>query len=41
VSGVSESGTIGTDRNGRVFVALVNLNGDNYYTVTIRAHKPQ
>jgi hypothetical protein len=41
VSGVSESGTIGTDRNGRVFVALVNLNGENYYTVTIRAHKAQ
>jgi hypothetical protein len=41
VSGVSQSGTIGTDRNGRVFVALVNLNGENNYNVTIRARKTQ
>jgi hypothetical protein len=41
VSGVSQSGIVGTDRNGRVFVALVNLNGENYYNVTIRAHKAQ
>jgi hypothetical protein len=39
VSGVSQSGTIGTDRNGRVFVALINLNAENSYNVTIRAHK--
>src|SRR5262249_20671104 len=39
VSSVSQSGTIGTDRNGRVFVALVNLNGENNYNVTIRARK--
>lgn len=41
VASVSESGTVGTDRNGRVFVALVNLNAENSYTVTIRAHKAQ
>jgi hypothetical protein len=41
VSSVSQSGTIGTDRNGRVFVALVNLNGENTYNVTIRARKAQ
>ncbi len=41
VSGVSQSGTIGTDRDGRVFVALVNLNGENDYNVTIRARKAQ
>jgi hypothetical protein len=41
VSGVSQSGIIGTDRNGRVFVALVNLNAENNYTVTIRARKAQ
>jgi hypothetical protein len=40
VSGVSESATIGTERSsGRVFVALINLNADNSYTVTIRARK--
>ena len=41
VSGVSESGTIGTDRSGRVFVALVNLNAANSYTVTVRARRAQ
>jgi hypothetical protein len=41
ISSVSQSGTIGTDRNGRVFVALVNLNGENNYTVTIRARKAE
>jgi hypothetical protein len=41
VSSVSQSGIVGTDRNGRVFVALVNLNGENNYNVTIRAHKAQ
>jgi hypothetical protein len=39
ISGVSQSATIGTDRNGRVFVALINLNAENSYSVTIRAHK--
>jgi hypothetical protein len=39
VSGVSQSGTIGTDRGGRVFVALINLNAENNYRVTIRAKK--
>jgi hypothetical protein len=41
VSSVSQSGTIGTDRSGRVFVALVNLNGENNYNVSIRARKAQ
>jgi hypothetical protein len=40
VSGVSESGTIGTERaSGRAFVALINLNAENSYRVTIRARK--
>jgi hypothetical protein len=40
VSNVSQSGTIGTDRaSGRVFVALINLNAENSYAVTIRARK--
>jgi hypothetical protein len=39
VSGVSESATIGTDRNGRAFVALINLNAENSYKVTIRAKR--
>ena len=40
VSGVSESATIGTERtSGRAFVALINLNADNSYKVTIRARK--
>ena len=38
VSSVSQSGTIGTYR-GRPFVALVNLNAENQYSVTIRARK--
>ena len=38
ISGVSQSGTIGTYR-GRPFVALVNLNGENQYSVTIRARR--
>jgi hypothetical protein len=29
------------DRNGRVFVALVNLNAENNYHLVIRAHKAQ
>jgi hypothetical protein len=39
VSAVSQSATIGTDASGRVFVALVNLNAENSYTVTIRGKK--
>jgi len=40
VSGVSQSGTIGTERSsGRAFVALINLNAENSYAVTIRARK--
>ena len=38
VSAVSQSGTIGT-YNGRTFVALINLNAENSYRVTIRARK--
>jgi hypothetical protein len=39
VTGVSQSATIGTDRSGRAFVALINLNSENSYKVTIRARK--
>ncbi len=41
VSAVSQSATIGRTRETvpRVFVALVNLNGENNYRVTIRARK--
>jgi hypothetical protein len=39
VSGVSQSATIGTTREGRPFVALLNLNAENTYKVTIRARK--
>jgi hypothetical protein len=38
VSMVSQSGTIGT-YNGRAFVALINLNAENEYTVRLRARK--
>jgi hypothetical protein len=38
VSAISQSGTIGT-YNGRAFVALINLNSENTYKVTIRARK--
>jgi len=38
VSGVSQSGTIGTYRN-RVFVAFLNLNAENTYRVTVRARR--
>ena len=38
VSAVSQSGTIGTFE-GRQFVALINLNAENNYKVTIRAVK--
>jgi len=39
VSSVSQSGTVGTTAQGRVFVALINLNAENAYSVTIRARK--
>jgi hypothetical protein len=39
VSGVSQSGTIGTYQ-GRAFVALINLNAENNYRVAIHARKP-
>jgi hypothetical protein len=37
VSGVSQSATVGTDRSGRAFVSLINLNAEKSYSVTIRA----
>lgn len=39
VSGVSQSGTVGRTREGRMFVAFVNLNAENHYKVTIRARR--
>jgi hypothetical protein len=39
VAVVSQSGTIGTDRSGRAFVSLINLNAENNYKVTIRAKR--
>jgi hypothetical protein len=38
VSAVSQSGTVGLSQN-RQFVAFVNLNGENQYSVTIHARK--
>jgi hypothetical protein len=38
VTAVSQSGTIGQSQ-GRAFVALINLNAENEYTVTIHARK--
>ena len=38
ISALSQSGTIGT-YEGRTFVALINLNGENNYRVTLRARK--
>jgi hypothetical protein len=38
VSAVSQSGTIGQNQ-GRAFVALINLNEEDQYTVTIHARK--
>jgi hypothetical protein len=35
---VSQSGTIGLSQ-GRTFVSLINLNGENNYKITIRARK--
>jgi hypothetical protein len=39
VSACSQAGTIGKTNQGRAFVAMINLNGENNYTVTIRARK--
>ncbi len=39
VSAVSQSGTIGRTPEGRAFVALINLNAENNYKVTIRASR--
>lgn len=39
VTAVSQSATIGRTRDGKAFVALVNLNSENSYRVTIRARK--
>lgn len=38
VTSVSQSGTVGVNQ-GRVFVALVNLNAENAYRVVITARK--
>ena len=38
VTSVSQSGTIGTNQ-GRAFVSLINLNGENNYRVVIKARK--
>ena len=38
VSALSQSGTIGA-YEGRTFVSLINLNGENNYRVTLRARK--
>jgi len=38
VSALSQSGTIGT-YEGRTFVALINLNGENTYRLTLRARR--
>src|SRR5262249_39282429 len=39
VTACSQSGTIGTTNQGRQFVALINLNAENNYRVTIRARR--
>ena len=39
VAGVSQAATVGTDRTGRAFVALINLNAENSYRVTITGMK--
>ena len=38
VSALSQSGTIGM-YEGRAFVSLINLNGENNYRLTLRARK--
>lgn len=39
LTSVSQSGTLGTSQGRRAFVALINLNAENQYKVTIRARK--
>lgn len=39
VTACSQSGTVGRTADGRAFVALINLNAENQYAVTIRAHR--
>jgi len=39
VTACSQAGTIGRTSQGRAFIALINLNGENNYNVTIRARK--
>ena len=39
VAAVSEAATIGTDRTGRAFVSLINLNAANRYRVTVRGSR--
>jgi hypothetical protein len=39
LTSVSQSATIGTYQGRRPFVALINLNGENQYKVTIRARQ--
>lgn len=39
VTACSQSGTVGRTRDGRAFVALINLNAENSYSVTIRARR--
>jgi hypothetical protein len=41
ITSVSQSGTIGTYQQRRAFVALINLNAENQYKVTIRARRSQ
>jgi hypothetical protein len=38
ITAVSQSGTVGMNQE-RVFVALINLNAENQYVVTIHARK--
>ena len=38
VSAIDQSGTIGTYQ-GRTYIALINLNSENRYSVTIRARQ--
>ena len=39
VTACSQAGTVGRTREGRAFVALINLNAENSYSVTIRARR--
>jgi hypothetical protein len=39
VSSSSQAGTIGRTNQGRAFIALINLNAENSYNVTIKARK--